>query len=124
MDEHDSFTPMIFSGDEILEMNSAGRAAIRASDDIDALLSLRASLRSARAGRGLWLLWTWLLVLSGLTVTVTVDAGILALFLLIGMVIALVLIVQYAARMRRRAARADSWLSVIDFRVAQLAARP
>ena len=124
MDEHDSFTPMIFSGDEILEMNSAGRAAIRASDDIDALLSLRASLRSARAGRGLWLLWTWLLVLSGLTVTVTVDAGILALFLLIGMVIALVLIVQYAARMRRRAPRADSWLSVIDFRVAQLAARP
>ena len=62
----------------------------------------------------MWLLWTWLLVLPGLTVTVNVDAGLLALFLLIGMVIALVLIVQYAARMRRRAARAASWLSVID----------
>ena len=126
MEEPDAFVPVIFNGNEILEIDSAGRAVIRTSDDLDALLSLRASLRHARAGRGLWLLWTWLLVLSGSTVSIQAEsgAGLLVLVFLGIAVVVLVAIIRYVARERRNAAKADRWLTEIDFRLAQLAARP
>jgi len=112
---------LAFRGDDVNAIENAGRLAVRSCEDADELIRLRAQLRAAVAGRGRWVLWTWLLVLAGVTVTVQ---GAAAGFILAVMVVILVAIVTYMVRTRRRADRATDWLSEVDFRLAQLAAKP
>jgi len=111
----------------IKDLTTADREVIRASDDVDALVQLRAQVRAHVAGRGRWLLWTWLLVLGGVTFSWRTDGGDDSqgsmLFVVIAVVIVAILIITYVARLRRRANIAEEWLSELDFRLAQLAAR-
>jgi len=112
----------------IKELTTADREVIRSSDDVDALVRLRAQVRAHVAGRGRWLLWTWLLVLGGVTISWRPDGGDdgsggAVLILVVAVVIVAILIITYVARVSRRANIAEDWLSELDFRLAQLAAR-
>jgi len=110
-------------GVNVAAMTGEDRLAVRASDGVDELLELRAMLRTKAAGRGRWLLWTWLLVLGGATVSVEGPNSSAAFVVFPVMVLVLVLVVSYVVRTRNRANYADQWLSEVDFRLAQLAAQ-
>lgn len=120
MDGFNALEDYVFTGATVHALSTSGQRAVRESDDIDELIPLRARLRSVSAGRGLWLLWAWLLLLSGAWIT---AEGVIALFVLLAWLFVLVSIVSYVSRTRRRADAASEWLSEIDFRLAQLAAR-
>ena len=122
MAEHGDLSSHALRGKLVYMIDDAGRLAIRASNDVDELISFRARLRTASAGRGIWLLWTWLLLLAG--VTFTGVGGVVAYALLAAFVIAFLMIITYVSRTRTRANNASDWLSEVDFRLAQLAARP
>ena len=116
---------LAFDASGIVEISDAGRERIRSSDDFNELLALKVRLREIEAGRGLWLMWSWLLAAAIFSVTLTVEdaGGGLAFLAIVVIVLALILIVGYAARTRKRAHLADGWLAEVDFRLAQLAAR-
>ena len=116
---------LVFDSAGITEMGPTGRERIRSSNDFDELLALKVRLREIAAGRGLWLMWSWLLAAGIFSVTLTVEdaGGGLAFLAILVIVLALILIIGYASKTRMRAHRADGWLAEVDFRLAQLAAK-
>ena len=120
-----SIAAMAFDMSGIVEIDDAGRERIRSSDDFNELLALKVRLREIEAGRGLWLMWSWLLAAAIFSVTLTVEdaGGGLAFLAILVIVLALILIIGYASKTRKGAHRADGWLAEVDFRLAQLAAK-
>lgn len=123
MAEDGDLVGLALRGASVAALSEEGQLAVRSSENLDELLFLRSRLRIVAAGRGRWLLWTWLLVLAGATVSVSDGYEILALVVLGVLMLLLVLIIGYIVRVRRRADRAEDWLSELDYRLAQLAAR-
>jgi len=125
MSELSALAPTVLSEPRVRLLTSHDRLIIRSSNDVDTLVRLRAQLRATKAGRGRWLLWTWLLLLGGggfTYSTTTVEPG-LIFFLFLVAVVVIVLVVSYVSRIIKRADHAEEWLSEVDFRLAQLAAR-
>lgn len=125
MSELRELAPVESDPPRVRYMSNHDRLVIRASDDVDTLVRLRAQLRAIKAGRGRWLLWTWLLVLGGGTFTVSngVAPPEFIFFVLLGAIVIIALVVGYIKRAIKRANYAEDWLSEVDFRLAQLAAR-
>jgi hypothetical protein len=114
-----------FDASGITEMDDAGRQRVRSNEDFNELLAFKVQLREIAAGRGLWMMWSWLLAAGIFSVTLTVQdaGGGLAVLAILVIVLGLILIVGYASRTRKAAHRADGWLAEVDFRLVQLASK-
>lgn len=123
MADNEDLFAVVKDGATVRVLYSSGRDAIRASTNLDELIALRAHLRILKAGRGLWFLWTWLLILSGGAISITVgeSGGALVIVAIVVAIVAVGLIINYVSRLRQGADRAEDWLSEIDFRLQQLA---
>lgn len=117
---------LAFGTNGLLALTPEARAAIRASEDVDALLSLKARFSDIARGRSLWVFAMVLLGLGAINVTVTFSGegyeGLVAVLVLVTVILLIVAILA-GGLYRGRARMVDPWLAELDYRLAQLAAQ-